>query len=134
VKDLRNAELKAQLKYKLINMWIFMSFSLSPTLVALSTFSFYTVIMKKDLDAATAFTALSLFNILTFPLSIMPMMIRFWMEAQVSSHRLQAFFLAKKYRQEIGTTWSLVLGLSAFEHHKFGGLMAQNCSRMSRWK
>jgi len=94
VKELRDKELALQLKYKLWSVLMFLSFSLSPTLVALGTFTFYTVVMGNKLDSATAFTALSLFNILSFPLGAMPMMTRWFMEAAVAKDRLEAFFLA----------------------------------------
>lgn len=94
VQQLRDKEMKLQLRYKLWSTFIFLSFSLSPTMVALGTFSFYTLVLKHPLDAATAFTALSLFNILTFPLGAMPMMLRFFAEAKVAKDRLEAFFLA----------------------------------------
>jgi len=94
VRELRNKELALQLRYKLWAVGMFLSFSLSPTLVALGTFSCYTVVMGNQLDAPTAFTALSLFNILTFPLGAMPMMARFFAEARVAKDRLEAFFLA----------------------------------------
>ena len=51
---LRNKEMALQLKYKLWSVGMFLSFSLSPTLVALGTFSFYTLVLGKTLDAATA--------------------------------------------------------------------------------
>jgi len=94
VKQLRNKELRLQLRYKLWAMGIFLTFSLSPALVSLATFGTYSFILNKRLTAATAFTSLSLFNILTFPLGAMPMMARFFMEARVAKDRLQAFFLA----------------------------------------
>jgi len=94
VRELRNKEMALQLKYKLWSMGMFLSFSLSPMLVALSTFTCYTLVLGKELDAATAFTSLSLFNILTFPLGAMPMMARFFMEAAVAKDRLEAFYLA----------------------------------------
>lgn len=94
VRELRNKEMALQLRYKLWSVGMFLSFSLSPTLVALGTFSFYTLVLKHELDAPTAFTALSLFNILTFPLGAMPMMARFFAEARVAKDRLEAFFLA----------------------------------------
>lgn len=94
VKELRNKELKLQLRYKLWNVLLFLSFSLSPVLVALGTFACYTILQKKNLDAATAFTALSLFNILSFPLGAMPMMARFFMEAAVAKDRIEAFLLS----------------------------------------
>eukprot|EP00913_Durusdinium_trenchii_P020514 g19269.t1 len=52
VKELRNKE-----SGKLWNVLLFLSFSLSPVLVALGTFACYTILQKKNLDAATAFTA-----------------------------------------------------------------------------
>lgn len=94
VKELRNKELKLQLRYKLWNVALFLSFSLSPVLVALGTWACYTLLQKKTLDAATAFTALSLFNILSFPLGAMPMMARFFMEAAVAKDRIEAFLLS----------------------------------------
>jgi len=94
VRVLRNKEMALQLKYKLWSVGMFLSFSLSPTLVALGTFSFYTLVLGRTLDAATAFTSLSLFNILTFPLGAMPMMARFFMEANVAKDRIEAFLLA----------------------------------------
>lgn len=94
VKELRDHELKLQLKYKMWNVGLFLSFSLSPCLVALSTFAFYTLVLGNHLDAPTAFTTLSLVNILTFPLSAMPMMARFFMEAAVSKDRIEAFYRA----------------------------------------
>ncbi|CAJ1377595.1 unnamed protein product [Effrenium voratum] len=94
VKELRNKELALQLRYKLWNVALFLSFSLSPVLVALGTFASYTLVQKRNLDAATAFTALSLFNILSFPLGAMPMMARFFMEAAVAKDRIEAFLLS----------------------------------------
>jgi len=93
VQELRNKEMALQLRYKLWNMGLFLSFSLSPTLVSLATFACYTLLLKKELTAATAFTALSLFNILNFPLSAGPMMARFFMEAKVAADRLQSFLV-----------------------------------------
>eukprot|EP00928_Gymnodinium_smaydae_P077462 TRINITY_DN6080_c0_g7_i1.p1 TRINITY_DN6080_c0_g7~~TRINITY_DN6080_c0_g7_i1.p1 ORF type:complete len:1398 (+),score=351.18 TRINITY_DN6080_c0_g7_i1:584-4195(+) len=102
VKELRDKELYYQLKYKLWNMLIFVSFSLSPTLVALSTFACYVGLMGKRLDAATAFTSLSLFNILTFPLGFLPMLYGFLIQARVSAARLEAFLLAEEVGERPG--------------------------------
>ncbi|CAJ1377583.1 unnamed protein product [Effrenium voratum] len=100
VKELRNKELALQLRYKLWNVALFLSFSLSPVLVALGTFASYTLVQKRNLDAATAFTALSLFNILSFPLGAMPMMARFFMEAAVAKDRIEAFLLSPEVVHE----------------------------------
>jgi len=41
---------------------------MTPILITLVSFYFYTMIEKKDLNAPIAFTALSLFNVLRVPL------------------------------------------------------------------
>jgi ABC-type multidrug transport system fused ATPase/permease subunit len=92
VRELRDEEMRLQLKYKLWSIGFFLSFSLSPSVVALSTFAAY-VGLGNELKSATAFTALSLFNILTFPLGAMPMMLRFFTEAAVSAGRIESFLL-----------------------------------------
>eukprot|EP00931_Biecheleriopsis_adriatica_P043856 TRINITY_DN2505_c0_g1_i1.p1 TRINITY_DN2505_c0_g1~~TRINITY_DN2505_c0_g1_i1.p1 ORF type:complete len:1331 (+),score=315.55 TRINITY_DN2505_c0_g1_i1:86-4078(+) len=94
VKELRDKELRAQLKFKMVNVFIFISFQLSPVLVSLATFSCYTGLLGKKLDAETAFPALSLFNILRFPLALMPMVLGFYQQALVAKDRMQAFYLA----------------------------------------
>jgi len=94
VKALRNHEMDLQRKFKLMSVFIFISFALSPVLVSLATFTCYTVVLGEDLDAETAFPALSLFNILRFPLAMMPMIVGFYMQAMVAKDRLQAFYLA----------------------------------------
>ena len=46
----------------------------TPLLVSIATFTTY-VLIEKRLDAEVAFTAISLFNILRFPLNILPSVI-----------------------------------------------------------
>ena len=54
----------------------FLTFILSPFLVALATFATYVLVDEKNvLDAQKAFVSLSLFNILRMPLTLLPMVI-----------------------------------------------------------
>merc|ERR1711918_159991 len=46
-----------------------------PTLVALFTFIIHVVVLKKKLTASTGYTALALFDLLRFPLVVLPDMI-----------------------------------------------------------
>ncbi|XP_016051783.1 PREDICTED: multidrug resistance-associated protein 1 [Miniopterus natalensis] len=64
----------------------------TPFLVALSTFAVF-VTTKEDniLDAQKAFVSLALFNILRFPLNILPMVISSIVQASVSLKRLRIF-------------------------------------------
>uniref|UniRef100_A0A8C0H658 Multidrug resistance-associated protein 1 n=1 Tax=Chelonoidis abingdonii TaxID=106734 RepID=A0A8C0H658_CHEAB len=60
--------------------------------VALSTFAVYVLVDKNNvLDAQKAFVSLALFNILRFPLNILPMVISSMVQASVSLERLRLF-------------------------------------------
>uniref|UniRef100_A0A674KAE7 Multidrug resistance-associated protein 1 n=1 Tax=Terrapene triunguis TaxID=2587831 RepID=A0A674KAE7_9SAUR len=62
------------------------------TWVALSTFAVYVLVDKNNvLDAQKAFVSLALFNILRFPLNILPMVISSMVQASVSLKRLRLF-------------------------------------------
>ncbi|KAM6155276.1 multidrug resistance-associated protein 1 isoform 2-T2 [Rhynchocyon petersi] len=64
----------------------------TPFLVALSTFAVYVTVNKNNvLDAEKAFVSLALFNILRFPLNILPMVISSIVQASVSLKRLRVF-------------------------------------------
>lgn len=58
-----------------------------PTLVTIATFTLY-VLLGNDLTAAKAFTALSLFSVLRFPLFQLPMIIQQLTRAGVAFRRL----------------------------------------------
>ena len=61
-----------------------------PLMVSAGTFTCY-VMLGNTLTAATAFTAISLFNILRFPLAMLPNVINNLVEANVSLKRIQDF-------------------------------------------
>uniref|UniRef100_A0A8C8ZV65 Multidrug resistance-associated protein 1 n=1 Tax=Prolemur simus TaxID=1328070 RepID=A0A8C8ZV65_PROSS len=64
----------------------------TPFLVALCTFAVYVTVDKSNvLDAQKAFVSLALFNILRFPLNILPMVISSIVQASVSLKRLRIF-------------------------------------------
>ncbi|ETE72132.1 Multidrug resistance-associated protein 1, partial [Ophiophagus hannah] len=64
----------------------------APFLVALSTFAVYVSVSEKNiLDAQKAFVSLALFNILRFPLNILPMVVSSMVQASVSLKRLRVF-------------------------------------------
>ncbi|XP_072760182.1 multidrug resistance-associated protein 1 isoform X1 [Anoplolepis gracilipes] len=66
--------------------------SCAPFLVSLVSFTTYVLIDDKNvLDSTTAFVSLSLFNILRFPLSMLPMMIGNIVQAYVSVKRINKF-------------------------------------------
>lgn len=68
------------------------SWNLAPFLVSCSTFGLFVVMNKsKSLSTDIVFPALSLFNLLSFPLAVVPMVITNIVEAQVAVSRLTKF-------------------------------------------
>jgi ABC-type multidrug transport system fused ATPase/permease subunit len=67
-----------------------------PTIVSLITFLLYSVVTKSTLTTSVAFSALSLFNILRFPIMILPVTIMLLVSARASLDRLEQFFDAEE--------------------------------------
>lgn len=70
--------------------------TLSPMLVSVTTFATYGLIMKRELQAATVFTALVYFNILRSPIGILPGVINSMITGRVSLTRIQNFLVSEE--------------------------------------
>ncbi|XP_033840128.1 ATP-binding cassette sub-family C member 3 isoform X4 [Periophthalmus magnuspinnatus] len=69
-----------------------MAWTSAPFLVALTTFAVYVTVDESHvLDAERAFVSLSLFNILRFPLNMLPQVLSSMVQASVSLKRIQSF-------------------------------------------
>ncbi|KAI1297750.1 hypothetical protein EDD11_006989 [Mortierella claussenii] len=66
----------------------------TPFLVSLVNFAVYTLIMKKTLTTDVLFAAIALFNLLQFPLSMLPWVISSCIEARVSIDRVYKFLIS----------------------------------------
>ncbi|XP_069548711.1 ATP-binding cassette sub-family C member 2 [Brachyistius frenatus] len=67
-------------------------FSCAPSLVSLATFAVFVAVSPNNvLTAEKAFTSISLFNILRFPLAMLPMLIAAMVQTTVSRKRLEKF-------------------------------------------
>ncbi|XP_051488018.1 multidrug resistance-associated protein 1 isoform X6 [Apus apus] len=92
VLEIRQKELKVLKKSAYLAAMATFTWVCAPFLVALSTFAVYVTIDKNNiLDAQKAFVSLALFNILRFPLNMLPMVISNIVEASVSLKRLRVF-------------------------------------------
>nr|XP_056722202.1 multidrug resistance-associated protein 1-like [Euleptes europaea] len=92
VLGIRQEELKVLKKSAYLSAVGTFTWVCAPFLVALSTFAvFVTTSEKNVLDAQKAFVSLALFNILRFPLNILPMVISSIVQASVSLKRLRVF-------------------------------------------
>ncbi|EDO36474.1 predicted protein [Nematostella vectensis] len=90
VTGIRNQELHHLKNAMYLNAFFGFTFTCAPFLVSLATFAIY-VLTGNILTANNAFVAISLFNILRFPLTVLPNVIISYVQAQVSLKRLTKF-------------------------------------------
>lgn len=76
------------------------TWSTTPFLVSCSTFTVFVLTKSTPLTTDIVFPALTLFNLLTFPLAILPMVITSIIEASVAVGRLTSFFLAEELQPD----------------------------------
>nr|AYM45159.1 ATP-binding cassette subfamily C member 1 [Carassius auratus] len=92
VSAIRESELRVLKKTAYLGAVSTFTWVCAPFLVALSTFAVYVLIDEHNvLDAQKAFVSLALFNILRFPLNMLPMVISSMVQASVSMKRLRVF-------------------------------------------
>mmetsp|Transcript_32813 Transcript_32813/g.52531 ORF Transcript_32813/g.52531 Transcript_32813/m.52531 type:complete len:1421 (+) Transcript_32813:30-4292(+) len=87
---IRQRELKTLATYYLYMTFNVLFFMFASTFVTLAAFATYSL-AGNQLTPAKIFTSLALFNLLRFPLVMIPMMIVGWIEAQVSFKRVRKF-------------------------------------------
>lgn len=93
IEETRAAELATMRRAAGLRAVTLFFWSATPLLVALSTFTAF-VLSGHALTAEAVFTALTLFNILRFPLAMVPQVISSLVEARASASRIQAYLLA----------------------------------------
>jgi ABC-type multidrug transport system fused ATPase/permease subunit len=97
IKHLRDVEIRQLFVYDLGQCCTWLMWSAVPLLIAVSTFASYVTIAGHSLDVASALTALALFEILRFPLFMLPYVINMIVEAGVAVNRIQDFLTAPDY-------------------------------------
>lgn len=93
---LREIELKQLWRYIIFNSLSIMLWSATPLAVALATFAAY-IWSGHQLEVASALTSLALFDILRFPLFMLPQVINNIVEAGVSMERIRSFLLCDEH-------------------------------------
>lgn len=74
--------------------------SVTPFFVSCSTFAVFVMTQGEPLTTEIVFPALALFNLLTAPLTVLPMVITAITEASVAVGRLTAFFIAEELQPD----------------------------------
>uniref|UniRef100_A0A8C9ZYF9 ATP-binding cassette, sub-family C (CFTR/MRP), member 2 n=1 Tax=Sander lucioperca TaxID=283035 RepID=A0A8C9ZYF9_SANLU len=92
VEGIRGQELKVMRKFAYLSSVSTFIFSCAPALVSLASFAVFVGVSPSNiLTAEKAFTSISLFNILRFPLAMLPMLIAAIVQTAVSKKRLEKF-------------------------------------------
>ncbi|CAH1122634.1 unnamed protein product [Ceutorhynchus assimilis] len=95
VLKIRDKEIKVLKEAAYLNAGTSFIWSCAPFLVSLVSFATYVLVDEKNvLDASKAYVSISLFNILRFPLSMLPMMISNMVQTYVSVKRINTFMNA----------------------------------------
>ncbi|XP_044271381.1 multidrug resistance-associated protein 1 isoform X1 [Tribolium madens] len=94
---IRSKEIQVLKEAAYMNAGTSFIWSCAPFLVSLVSFGTYVMVDEHNvLDASKAFVSVSLFNILRFPLSMLPMMISNLVQAMVSIQRINKFMNAEE--------------------------------------
>ncbi|XP_077679517.1 ATP-binding cassette sub-family C member 2 isoform X2 [Eretmochelys imbricata] len=92
VGEIRVRELKGLLHFTYLQAFSIFIFSCAPFLVSVASFAVYVMVDEKNiLDAQKAFTSISLFNVLRFPMAMLPMVISSLVQTTVSTERLERY-------------------------------------------
>ncbi|XP_058004711.1 ABC transporter C family member 13 isoform X3 [Hevea brasiliensis] len=98
--DTRSSEVKHLATRKYLDAWCVFFWATTPTLFSLFTFGLFTL-MGHQLEAATVFTCVALFNNLISPLNSFPWVINGLIDAFISTRRLSRFLCCSEYRHEL---------------------------------
>ncbi|OMO85696.1 hypothetical protein CCACVL1_10040 [Corchorus capsularis] len=101
--DTRSVEVKHLATRKYLDAWCVFFWATTPTLFSLFTFGLFTL-MGHQLDAATVFTCLALFNNLISPLNSFPWVINGLIDAFISTRRLSRFLCCLEKESEMEQT------------------------------
>ena len=93
-------ELKTLRKIGAAQAFANFTWSTTPFLVSCSTFTVFVLTKDQPLTTDIVFPALTLFNLLTFPLAVLPMVITSIIEATVAVGRLTGFFTAEELQDD----------------------------------
>ncbi|CAN0919726.1 ABC transporter C family member 13 [Linum grandiflorum] len=99
VMETRMLEVKHLATRKYLDAWCVFFWAATPTLFSLCTFGLFSL-MGYQLDAATVFTCLALFNNLISPLNSFPWVINGLIDAFISTRRLSRFLRCSVHKHE----------------------------------
>ncbi|XP_058780381.1 ABC transporter C family member 13-like isoform X2 [Vicia villosa] len=112
--ETRSLEVKHLATRKYLDAWCVFFWATTPSLFSLCTFGLF-ALMGHQLDAATVFTCLALFNTLISPLNSFPWVINGLIDAIISSRRLSRFLSCPEHRRKVGENISCSSSFSSVQ-------------------
>ncbi|XP_052182316.1 ABC transporter C family member 13 isoform X3 [Diospyros lotus] len=101
--ETRSLEVKYLSTRKYLDAWCVFFWATTPTLFSLFTFGLYSL-TSHQLDAATVFTCLALFNSLISPLNSFPWVINGLIDGIISTRRLNRFLSCSEHESQLEQT------------------------------
>ncbi|KAI3737516.1 hypothetical protein L2E82_27520 [Cichorium intybus] len=126
----RSLEVKFLSTRKYLDAWCVFFWATTPTLFSFFTFGLY-VMMGNQLDAATVFTCLALFNNLISPLNSFPWVINGLIDAVISTRRLSKFLSCSEHESHNGQKDNSSSSSSNFTDENMDIIMKDVCSSWS---
>uniref|UniRef100_M4D807 ABC-type xenobiotic transporter n=1 Tax=Brassica campestris TaxID=3711 RepID=M4D807_BRACM len=107
LKETRATEVTHLATRKYLDAWCVFFWATTPTLFSLCTFGLF-ALMGHQLDAATVFTCLALFNSLISPLNSFPWVINGLIDAFISTRRVGKFLRCLEHNKDSSTDTGLI--------------------------
>ncbi|KAJ4899955.1 multidrug resistance-associated protein 11 [Raphanus sativus] len=107
LKETRATEVTHLATRKYLDAWCVFFWATTPTLFSLCTFGLF-ALMGHQLDAATVFTCLALFNSLISPLNSFPWVINGLIDAFISTRRVSKFLRCVEHNKDSSTDSGLI--------------------------
>ncbi|THC93377.1 hypothetical protein EYZ11_007134 [Aspergillus tanneri] len=127
-------ELKNLRKFGVMQAFAYFAWNLAPFLVSCGTFSIFALTSGRPLTTDIVFPSLTLFNLLAFPLAVLPMTITATVEAGVAVKRLTGYLTAEELQSdsvdfkkivEVPGDESLRISGGSFTWNRYQGAEAQ---------
>ncbi|XP_049667223.1 ATP-binding cassette sub-family C member 2 isoform X2 [Accipiter gentilis] len=123
VNEVRARELKDLVNFSYLQSISIFLFTCAPFLVSLASFAVYVLVDENNiLDAQKAFTAISLFNVLRFPMAMLPLVLSSLVQTNVSTARLERYL----GREDLDT--------SAIHHNPIAGSAVRFSEATFAWE
>uniref|UniRef100_A0A915IMN4 ABC transmembrane type-1 domain-containing protein n=1 Tax=Romanomermis culicivorax TaxID=13658 RepID=A0A915IMN4_ROMCU len=99
IQTIRDKEISIIKKAGYYGAVVTFTWNCAPFLISVASFASFVFLADGQLTPQTAFVSISLFNILRFPMTLLPMIVSFLIKASVSNKRIKSFLVADEINE-----------------------------------